>query len=386
MKSFLFQSPTKVKFGVGASLELAALLAESGAKRPMIVSGTHVSKTAGFLRAKEALCREGYEPVLFLSAVPDPPIETVDEAAAFLRESGCDAVIAIGGGSSMDTAKAMAMLARNEGSVREYLFGGSRTLERSPLPLLCVPTTAGSGSEVTAASVISDHENHVKLSVTNPRLFPRCAVIDPGMQLDMPAFVTATTGMDALTHAVESYVSQNASPFSDAYGAAAMKRIAANLRTACREPQNLEARSNMAVASCMAATAYASGGLGAVHGMAQALGGVANVAHGTANALLLPYVLEKNIRGNPVKFAGIAGFLGADTAGLSPEAAAELAVREVHRLAEDLNIPRTLREVGVTPDLFPAIIKRTMEYRLLKINPVPLTEKDIEEILQNALE
>ena len=118
--------------------------------------------------------------------------------------------------------------------------------------------------------------------------------------------------------------------------------------------------------------------------MAQALGGVANVAHGTANALLLPYVLEKNIRGNPVKFAEIAGFLGADTAGLSPEAAAELAVREVRRLAEDLNIPRTLREVGVTPDLFPAIIKGTMEYRLLKINPVPLTEKDIEEILQNA--
>lgn len=384
VKSFLFQSPTKIKFGIGASLELADLLAEFGVKKPMVVSGAHVSKTAAFAKVTEALSRKGYTPTLFLKTIPDPTIEAVDEAAEFLRESGCDAVIAIGGGSPMDTAKAMAMLAGNKGSVRDYLFGRTRTVEHPSLPLICIPTTAGSGSEVTAASVISDNQNHCKLSVTDGHLFPQYAVVDPEMQVEMPAFITATTGMDALTHAVESYVSLNANPISDAYAAAAMKLIAVHLRTAYREPENLQARSAMAVASSMAATAYVNGGLGAVHGIAQSLGGVAHVAHGTANALMLPYVLEKNVRGNPKKFAEIAGFLGAETGGMPLESAAELARTEVRRLTEDLNIPNSLREVGVTREMFPAVLKGTMAYRLLKINPIPLCEQDILDILENA--
>lgn len=384
MKSFLFKSPTKVKFGAGAALELAAILEELGAKNPMVVSGPNVSKTACFQGATDALIQKGYEPVLYLKTVVDPPIEEVDAGAAFLRSSGCDAVIAIGGGSPIDTAKAMCMLARNEGSVRDYLFGGARTVKNPSLPLICVPTTAGSGSEVTAASVVTDNRNDVKLSVTHENLFPRYAVIDPMLHVEMPALITATTGMDALTHALESYVSLNANLISDAYGAAAMKLIAANLRAAYTKPDDLEARSGMAVAGSMAATAYVNGGLGAVHGIAQAMGGAAHVAHGLANAMMLPYVMEKNLRGNPRKFAEIAGYLGADLTGMTVTAAADQSVLEVKRLAGDLNIPKTLREVGVTREMFPTIIRGTMEYRLLAINPVKLTAEDVAEILEKV--
>lgn len=381
MKSFLFKSPTKVKFGAGAALELPQLLETLGAKRPMIVSGPHVSQTASFHSVTDALSQQGFDPVLYLKSKVDPPIELVDEAAAFLKSSGCNAVIAIGGGSPIDTAKAMCMLVRNEGSVRDYLFGGSRTVQNPSLPLICVPTTAGSGSEVTAASVLTDTQNDIKLSVTHEYLFPRYAVVDPMMQTKMPAFITATTGMDALTHALESYVSLNANPFSDAYGAAAMKLIGKNLRLAHAKPDDIEARSAMAVASSMAATAYVNGGLGAVHGIAQSLGGVAHVAHGTANAIMLPYVMEKNLPGSPAKFAEIAGFLGADIAWLSVMEAAALAVTKVKALAKELGIPATLREVGVTKAMFPAIIKGTMAYRLLAINPVKFTADDVAEIL-----
>lgn len=383
MKAFLFKSLTKVKFGAGAALELQVLLEEIGAKKPMVVSDSNISKIASFQKVIDALRQKGYDPVLYLKAIVDPPIEEVDQGADFLKSSGCDVVIAIGGGSSMDTAKAMCMLARNEGSVREYLFGGTRTVANPSLPLICLPTT-GSGSEVTAASVLTDSQSNAKLSVTHENLFPLYAVLDPELQSGMPAFITATTGMDALTHALESYVSLNANPLSDAYGAAAMKLIAANLRTAYSKPDDLEARSAMAIACPMAATAYVNGGLGAVHGIAQSLGGVAHVAHGTGNAMMLPYVMEKNLAGNPKKFAEIAGFLGADISGLSVMEAAEQSIVEVKKLCRDLNIPATLREVGVTREMFPAVIKGTMEYRLLAINPVKLTAEDVAEILEKV--
>lgn len=384
MKPFLFRSPTKVKFGAGTALELPSLLREIGATKPMIVSGTHVSKTEAFENVIRRLKQNGYDPILYLKTMVDPPIETVDEAANVLRTSGCDCVVAIGGGSPMDTAKAMCMLVHNEGSIRDYLFGGSKTVTHPSLPLICISTTAGSGSEVTAASVITDTQNDSKLSVTHEFLFPRFAVLDPMMQIDMPPLITATTGMDALTHALESYVSLNAEPISDAYGAKAMKLIAGNIRTAYREPSNLEARGMMAIASTMAAVAYVNGGLGAVHGIAQAMGGVAHVTHGTANSMMLPYVMEKNVIGNPARFAEIAVFLGADINGCTPAEAAQLAIEEVKKMCVDLNIPKTLREVGVTREMFPAIIKGTMEYRLLAINPVKLTAEDIAGILEKA--
>jgi len=357
-----------------------------GVKKPFFVTGKHVGKTDEFAKIIASLEEKGYSVQLFTDTQPDPPIDVCDAAAQVLKDSDCDVCVAVGGGSVIDTAKAMCMLVTNEGSVKEYLFGGSKTVENPSLPLIVVPTTAGSGSEVSAASVITDEENDIKLSVSHEYLMPQFAVIDPLQQLHMPAFITATTGTDALTHAIESYVSLNANPFSDAYGEMAIRLIGENIRTAVHDPLNLEAREKMAVASTLAGTAFVNGGLGAVHGISQAMGGVAHVAHGTANSMMLPYVIEKNIPGNLEKFGKIAKLLGENVAGLSKWEAAHCAISAVQKLAADLRIPSKLTEVGVTKEMFPAIIKGTMEYRLLAVNPVKITEQDVEEILEKAYE
>lgn len=384
MKEFLFRSPTKVKFGRGASFQLDQIFEEMGVKKPFIVTGKHICKTKDFTKIVSSLKAKGYSAQVFTDTQPDPPVEVCDTAAQVLKDSGCDVCVAVGGGSVIDTAKAMCMLVTNEGSVKEYLFGGRKTVETPSLPLIAVPTTAGSGSEVSAASVITDEENDIKLSVSHEYLMPRFAVVDPLQQVHMPAFITATTGMDALTHAIESYVSRNANPFSDAYAEMAIRLIGENIRTAVHDPMNLEAREKMAVASTLAGTAFVNGGLGVVHGISQAMGGVAHVAHGTANAMMLPYAIEKNIPGNLEKFGKIAKLLGERTEGLSKRKAAECAVTAVRNLAKDLRIPEKLTEVGVTQEMFPAILKGTMEYRLLAVNPVTINEEDVEEILEKA--
>ncbi len=384
MKNFLFKSPARIIFGENEALKIHVLCNQLQLKKPFIVTDKVIEQTIPFRDFSEALKAAGFNTVVYSDTVVDPPVEVVDRIAGILKDSGCDAVIAAGGGSSIDTAKAIAMLASNEGSIKEYLFGGTRTVTHPSMPLIAIPTTAGSGSEVTAASVITDTENDIKLSVTHEFLIPLYAVVDPVMQKGMPPFITATTGIDALTHALEAYVSLNASPVSDAYAEKAMAVIGENIRTATFNPENLEARSNMAVASVMAAVAFSNGGLGAVHGISQAMGGVAHVAHGLANSLMLPYVMEKNVPGNIKKFARIAELLGEKTDGLSIREQADLSIKAVVKLVRDLRIPEKLSEVKVTREMFPEIVKGTMGYRLLAVNPVIIREQDVYEILEKA--
>lgn len=392
MKNFLFKAPTKLNFGVGASLKLKPLLEPLGVKKVFIVTDKVLEKTPPVIAMIEQLSADGYETQVFSDTVADPPIEVVDAAAEILKKSSADIVIAVGGGSSIDTAKSMCMLVTNEGSVREYLFGGTKTVTNKPLPLIAVPTTAGSGSEVTAASVITDNQHDIKLSVTHEYLMPMFAVIDPVMQKGMPPLITASTGMDALTHAIEAYVSLNAEPVSDAYAETAIKLIGENLRTATFNPENMEARSNMAIASVMAAEAFVNAGLGAVHGIAQAMGGIAHTPHGVANSLLLPYVMSVNLPGNIKKFAKIAELLGEEIEGMSLRDAAELSVDTVRTLGLDLRIPDKLTKLEsikvppVTKDMFPTIVKGTMEYRLLAVNPVKIREEDVYSILNHCYE
>ena len=237
---------------------------------------------------------------------------------------------------------------------------------------------------MTAASVITDQQTKTKVSVTHENLIPRLAVIDPQLQAGMPPLITATTGMDALTHAIESYVSLNAGPISDAMGLAAVKQISQNLRTAAADGSNLQARANMAVASTMAGAAFMNGGLGVVHGIAQAIGAAAHVPHGKANALLLPYCMRRNVVGNLKKFKDIADAMGENTEGLTVRAAADRAVSAVFQLDQDLKVPMHLKQVGVTHEMFPKIIKATMEYRMLTTNPCQLSSDDVLSILQSA--
>ncbi len=384
MNHFLFKAPTKIIFGVNEALKISELCSQLGANKPFLVTDKVIATLEPFQNLAKALMEAGISYELFTECEIDPPVEVVDHVAKLLKESGCDLVIAVGGGSSIDTAKAICMLYSNEGSVRDYLFGGTKTVTNPSLPLIAVPTTAGSGSEVTAASVITDTQNNIKLSVTHEYLLPKFAVVDPMMQIGMPGFITATTGMDALTHAIEAYVSLNANPISDAYAQKAMELIRGHIRTAMFVPGDLVARSNMAIASVMAATAFVHAGLGAVHGISQSIGGVAHVAHGLSNAMMLPYVVEVNIPGNIKKFAEIAKLLGEETGGLSLRNQALLAVTAIEGLVNDLRIPRKLREVNVTEEMFPVIVKGTMEYRLLAVNPVKIREQDVYAILEKA--
>lgn len=378
--------PTKVIHGVGAGKNLGDICKNMGAQKIFILTGPKIVKTDVIKIITEGLEASNMPYEIYSDIPGEPSVESADKTAQILRESKADLVVAVGGGSPMDTAKVICMLQTNEGSIREYLFGGTRTVTNPCMPLICVPTTAGSGSEMTAAAVIADNQKKIKLSVVHDYLLPKLALIDPLLQTGMPANVTAATGMDALTHAIESYVSLNASPLSDMCGLYAIGTIGKNLRIAVSDGNNLEARSNMAVASSIAAVAYLNGGLGVVHGISQAMGGVAHVSHGEGNALILPYAMERNLIGNLEKFKNIAVALGENIDGLSLREAAEMSVKAVFELAEDVGTPLKLSEVGVTREHFPDIIGGTMAYRMLAINPCKLVEADIINILERAYE
>ena len=387
MKDFIFKMPAKVRFGEGIHKQLGTILKdEMGFSKVFVATDKGIVATGIIDKVKEGLDKGGIAYEIYDELIPDPTIEVVDEAADVLRQSGADVVLAVGGGSPIDTAKAMCMLQTHEGSVRDYLFGGSKQVTRETMPLVCIPTTAGTGSEMTAASVISNNQDKTKVSVTHENLIPRIALIDPELQMGMPPFITATTGMDALTHAIESYVSLNAEPISDAMGIAAIRMISENIRLATADGSNKVARTNMAIASTIAGVAFMNGGLGVVHGIAQTIGAVAHVAHGVANSLLLPYCMERNVVGNLSKFRNIAIAMGENIDGLSEREAAQAAVDAVFQLAKDLKVPMKLKDVGVTREMFPEIIEGTMEYRLLGVNPCKLKPSDIEEILENAFE
>jgi alcohol dehydrogenase class IV len=378
--------PTRILFGEGKSKEIGAICAEAGYKKVFVVTDSNIGKTAMLTDLCEHIRSAGLECSVCDKAATDPTIELVDETTAEAKRCDADAVIALGGGSPIDLGKAVAVLQTNEGSVRDYLFGGTKSVSRPGKPFIAIPTTAGTGSEMTSSAVVTDLQNNIKLSVTHDLLLPKTAVIDPLLHVGMPPLVTAFTGVDALTHAIESYTSRNAAPFSDTLGIAAIKMIGENIRTAVSDGSDIAARTNMAIASTMAGVAFLNGGLGVVHGIAQSMGGLHHTPHGIANALILPYAMERNCVGNLKKFRDIAIALGEDTDGLSPREAARASVEAVFDLIEDVRLPSTLGEVGVTERDFAPIIEGTMGYRLLAMNPCTLYEKDIEDILRRAAE
>jgi alcohol dehydrogenase len=385
MKDFVFRLPTRVVFGPGKSKETGAICKEMGAERAFVITGPNIGKSRMLAEIKASIEAAGIDCVSYDKTEADPSVELVDTVATVVRESKADVLIALGGGSPIDLAKAVGMLQTNEGSVRDYLFGGGKTVTKAGMPLIAIPTTAGTGSEVSAASVITDMRNKIKLSVTHDNIIPRLALVDPLLHVGMPPLITASTGMDALTHAIESYTSLNAEPISDALGIHAIKLIGENLRTAVANGQNLEARTNMALAALLAGAAFVNGGLGVVHGIAQALGGLHHTAHGIANGVILPYAMQRNYVGNLAKFRDIAVALGENTEGLSLREAAYASAEAVYDLLKDIQAPASLAEIGIGREDFPPIVEGTMGFRLLAINPCKLTEQDVEGILEAAL-
>jgi alcohol dehydrogenase len=384
MKDFVFRLPTRVIFGAGKSKEIGSICKEAGFESAFVITGPTVGKSDIFAGIKASLTLAGVACASYDETKADPSIEQVDDVAAAVRSSKADVLIALGGGSPIDLAKAVGMLQTHEGSVRDYLFGGSKTVTKPAMPLIAIPTTAGTGSEVSAASVITDMQNRIKLSVTHDNIIPKIALIDPTLHVGMPPLITASTGMDALTHAIESYVSLNAEPLSDALGIYAIKLIGENLRTAVANGGDIAARTNMAIAALIAGAAFVNGGLGVVHGIAQSLGGLHHIAHGIANGIILPYAMRRNYVGNLQKFKEIAVALGENVEGLSMREAAYASVEAVYDLLSDIGAPASLREIGVKKEDFGPIIEGTMGFRLLAINPCKLVERDIEGILDAA--
>lgn len=384
MKDFYFRMLTKVRYGAGISKNVAEFCREMNGTKVFLMVDRILIDNNMIDHVFKSFDEAKMEYSLFTGIVPEPPVKVIDEVAGVMREAGCDICVSIGGGSTIDTAKAVCMLQTHEGSIKDYLFGGTKTVVNQCVPLICIPTTAGTGAEVTAASVIDDTDNNVKLSVTHENLIPSLALLDPELQESLPPMVTATTGMDALTHAIESYVSLNSNPIGDAYGYQTMKLIGENLRKAVSNGSDIEARGNMVIASLLGGAAILNCGLGVIHGIAQSIGGIAHVPHGLANALILPYAMKRNFVGNLEKFKDIAVALGANVNGLTLREAAELSVKMIEDLENDIGIPRKLSQVGVTREMFPQIIEDTMAYRLLAINPIKITRKHVEDILEEA--
>ena len=371
--------PTRLVHGAGALAQLRGVLRELGVARPMLVTDPGVAAAGLADRALGQL----EEPVVFDEVRPNPDIELVDRGAEIYRESGCDALVALGGGSSIDTAKSIGVVAEHGGSIRDYEWGQDPIHRRVP-PLVAIPTTAGTGSEVTLWAVITDHDRKIKFNVGGtPLIGPHVALIDPELMLGLPPAVTAATGMDALSHAIECYTCDYHQPFNDAVALLAIELVAGWLRTAVADGSNLEARTHMAHAATLGGLAYGTESAGAAHAMSQSAGGVHDCPHGALTARVLGPVCEFNAPADPARYARIAVGLSVDTRELDQLEAALAGVEEVYRLTNDVGIP-TMRELGFSEDEIPMLARIALEDPQTVGNPREVDVAGYEEIYRNA--
>ena len=343
--NFNYFGPTKVVFGTGSIAELPMEIAALG-KKAFLVTDQGIKETGLVDLVTE---RMGDLLAGVYSDVPqDSGMEVVDKGAEAALAAGADVLVSLGGGSVIDTAKGMCIVMKEGGSFRD--FQGMQLLSRLQVPHIVVPTTAGTGSEVTSGAVVMDQEQGQKVIIFEYFNTPRVALLDPRMTAKLPPSLTATTGMDAMTHAVESYVSQQRNPISDATALHAIKLIAEYLPVCVDNGSDLAARGQMQVAALLAGWAFSNAMVGLVHAMAHSLGAVCGIAHGLANGLLLPHVMKYNLEEVPGLLADVARAMGADTAGMDSLNAGQVAVDEMKALSKRIGLSQRLRDLGVAVD------------------------------------
>ncbi|MEQ3338291.1 iron-containing alcohol dehydrogenase [Clostridium butyricum] len=355
-----------------------------GGKKALIVTdkflkdmeGGAVELTVKYL--KEA----GLDVVYYDGVEPNPKDVNVIEGLKIFKEENCDMIVTVGGGSSHDCGKGIGIAATHEGDLYDY--AGIETLVNPLPPIVAVNTTAGTASELTRHCVLTNTKKKIKFVIVSWRNLPLVSINDPMLMVKKPAGLTAATGMDALTHAIEAYVSKDANPVTDASAIQAIKLISQNLRQAVALGENLKARENMAYASLLAGMAFNNANLGYVHAMAHQLGGLYDMAHGVANAMLLPHVERYNMISNPKKFADIAEFMGENISGLSVMEAAEKAINAMFRLSEDVGIPKSLKEMGVKQEDFDHMAELALLDGNAFSNPRKGNAKDIINIFKAA--
>ncbi len=382
-KIFSFTGARKVVFGNGSFQQLPEHIRELQAKRPLIVLDKQLAATGMKEQVVELLKKSGMECQIFDKVDPEPKISLADEGAKLALKAKCDIIVGIGGGSAMDVAKAMAVLATNKGKAVDYL--GLNKVPGPGLPKIMIPTTAGTGSEVTFTSVFVRPDLKKKEGMNSPFLYPDLALLDPLLTVSLPPGPTASTGIDALCHAIESYTSINASPMSELLSLEAIALIAENLRTAVHDGSNIVAREKMLLGSLYAGLGLANAGVTAVHSLSYPLGGKYGIPHGLANTVLLPHVMSYNISGAQEKFVDIAEAMGEMVDGLPLREAAYLAVEAVNSLVEDCGVQTNLEDLGISEDDFEEMAKIAMTVaRPLANNPRQVTLEDAVMIYEDA--
>jgi alcohol dehydrogenase class IV len=385
--TWTFHSAGQLLFGREAVQQLGEVAGRLGARRLLVVTDPILSKTGLVERVQKALGAGAVTVEVFTGGEPEPSMRAADAAISLARTFRPDAVLGLGGGSNMDLAKITATVLTHGGAPRDYV--GDDKIPGPIMPLICVPTTAGTGSEVSAAAVLTDTDNHIKVGILSNYLRPRVALVDPLMTVSCPPKVTADSGIDALTHAIEAFTAVDNATFPlpaeerSVYQGIAL--LGANLRRAVADGSDLDAREGMALGATLAGLAFSNVGVALVHALEYPVGGATHCSHGCGNGLLLPFVMRFNLPERQREMAAIARLLGDDVAGLSEAEAAGRGIAAVERLRGDIGIPQQLRDIGVRQDqLRPFAEKAFGIRRILRVNPRTVTVDDLVGILQEA--
>ena len=384
MNTYSLLTSSRVNAGPGSIESLTEIAADLGAKNALIISDKGVAG-AGLLDRPQALLKAAGASVKVIdNTPPEPDVSQVEAILEAARETDWNLVVGIGGGSAMDVAKIVAVMLGNEVKLRDLL--NKAPIPRRGVPTVMVPTTAGTGSEATPNSIILVPEDELKVGIVSPKLMPDCVILDPQMTLGLPPAITASTGMDALTHAIECYTSKKGNPFSEMIALKAIRLISRSIREAFRNGKNLEARHDMLLGAFYGGMCIATSSTTAVHALAYPLGGKYRIAHGISNAILLPYVMQFNAVGNETKFRDIAEAMELDVAAGSNEQAAGAVVDALYALNRDLDIPADLKRWAITEaDLDTLVEGAAKVTRLLDNNPRPMDKDDIRGIYRKLL-
>jgi alcohol dehydrogenase class IV len=392
-----FHSAGQIVFGPGSAHQIGSLTSALPSKRVLVITDKQLVAAGIIDPVLSSLKQAGLAVDVFDGGQPEPALRVADQSAAFARPLRPDVVIGLGGGSNMDLAKITAVILSHGGVARDYI--GEARIPGPILPVVCIPTTAGTGSEVSCSAVLTDDENDVKVSTLSNYLRPRFAIVDPLLTVSCPRKVTADSGIDALTHVIEAYTAtdsgklsaehksiyQGRNPLCDALAERAIRLIGANLVTAVKNPRDLAAREAMSLGATLAGLAFSNAAVALVHALEYPVGAVTHCSHGAGNGLLLPHVMRFNLRARLKEFARVAELLGEDVRGLSDEQAAELAVAGVERLSRTIEIPQRLRDLGLSEQQLPALAEKTFGIkRLLRVNPREPSQADVLAILQAA--
>ncbi len=383
----LITAPRLMAIGGGALAELPDLLTRLGLARPLIVSDPYIAGSGILDRATSLLDKAGIAWSVFSDTVPDPTTEVIETGVARLQAGDFDSLVAIGGGSSIDTAKGMSVLFANGGHLRDYKVPNE--IPRSGPPIVAIPTTAGTGSEVTRFTVVTDTETDEKMLIAGLACCPSVAIVDFELTLSMPLRLTADTGIDSLTHAIEAYVSRRASPFTDGLATNAMGLIARNIRMACAEPQNRAAREAMMLGAMKAGMAFSNASVALVHGMSRPIGAFFHVPHGLSNAMLLPEITAFSAPAALERYADCARAMGVAEEGEGSQAAVARLLDELRRLNADLQVPSP-RDYGIDraryDELLPLMASQALASGSPANNPRVPTGDEIIELYRRVYE